>query len=412
MVTFTQIPDNNTPLGGAVVYAFACDTPQTVDLRVTEAESGTLLGVRRFVEASAAKCDIAPMLRRALRFTPATGSTGVRPATERQVTACVELRAEAAEEVLATAPDRTFPGCRTAPAGPMILTTMPENRLIAPDESDELLLKLNDTRELWDRWSPKKGDTIAVEDGAAKTGKMFVESVVPESGLITLRAYSAPQSTKDKRSKSWEKVKFLQLIQEIAGRHGLTVETYGITDQTYDYVEQNNLPDFAFLQARCTLEGAAFLVYDGKLVVYDEAYMEGQQPVDTITITPANDFEYRDEGAYAYGSAEAVNGGLTGTFSAPAGGDKVLRKILPFRMTDQAEADRFAKGLLRDANQEATVATLWTGTLLREYAAGSVVTLSTEGVASWDGTAFVSRIRHDYVKTRSKLYLRKPLEGY
>ena len=52
---------------------------------------------------------------------------------------------------------------------------------------------------------------------------MFVESVVPESGLITLRAYSAPQSTKDKRSKSWEKVKFLQLIQEIAGRHGLTL---------------------------------------------------------------------------------------------------------------------------------------------------------------------------------------------
>ena len=219
--------------------------------------------------------------------------------------------------------------------------------MYADKQSDELLLKLNDTRELWDRWSPKKGDTIAVEDGAAKTGKMFVESVVPESGLITLRAYSAPQSTKDKRSKSWEKVKFLQLIQEIAGRHGLTVETYGITDQTY-----------------------------------------------------------------AYGSAEAVNGGLTGTFSAPAGGDKVLRKILPFRMTDQAEADRFAKGLLRDANKEATVATLWTGTLLREYAAGSVVTLSTEGVASWDGTAFVSRIRHDYVKTRSKLYLRKPLEGY
>lgn len=284
--------------------------------------------------------------------------------------------------------------------------------MYADKQSDELLLKLNDTRELWDRWSPKKGDTIAVEDGAAKTGKMFVESVVPESGLITLRAYSAPQSTKDKRSKSWEKIKFLQLIQEIAGRHGLTVETYGITDQTYDYVEQNNLPDFAFLQARCTLEGAAFLVYDGKLVVYDEAYMEGQQPVDTITITPANNFEYRDEGAYAYGSAEAVNGGLTGTFSAPAGGDKVLRKILPFRMTDQAEADRFAKGLLRDANKEATVATLWTGTLLREYAAGSVVTLSTEGVASWDGTAFVSRIRHDYVKTRSKLYLRKPLEGY
>ena len=140
--------------------------------------------------------------------------------------------------------------------------------------------------------------------------------------------------------------------------------------------------------------------------------MESQQPVDTITITPANDFEYRDEGANAYGSAEAVNGGLTGAFTAPNGGDKVLRRILPFRMTDQSEADRFAKGLLRDANKNATVGTLWTGSLLRDYAAGSVVTLATEGVKSWDGTAFISRIRHDYVKTRSKLYLRKPLEGY
>ena len=264
--------------------------------------------------------------------------------------------------------------------------------MYAEKQSDELLLKLNDTRELWDSWNPKKGDTIAIEDGAAKTGKMFVESVVPESGIITLRAYSIPQSAKDKRSKSWEKVKFLQLAQEIAGRHSLTLETYGITDQTYDYVEQNNLADFAFFQNRCTLEGAAFLVYDGKLVVYDEAHMESQQPVDTITITPANDFEYRDEGTNAYGSAEAVNGGLTGTFAAPNGGDKVLRRILPFRMTDQSEADRFAKGLLRDANKNATVGTLWTGSLLRDYAAGSVVTLATEGVKSWDGTAFISRI--------------------
>lgn len=284
--------------------------------------------------------------------------------------------------------------------------------MYAEKQSDELLLKLNDTRQLWDTWSPKKGDTIAVEDGHAKTGTMFVESVVPESGVVTLRAYSMPQSVRDKRSKSWEKVKFLQLAQEIAGRHGLSLETYGITDQMYEFVEQNNLPDFAFLQGRCTLEGAAFLVYDGKLVLYDEAYMESQTPVDTITITPASVFEYRDQGANAYGSAIAANGKFTGSFSAPAGGDKQLHRILPITMSSQGEADRFAKGLLRDANKGATTGTLWTGSLLRNYAAGSVVSLATEGVKSWDGPAFISRIRHDYVKTRSKVYLRKPLEGY
>ena len=106
---------------------------------------------------------------------------------------------------------------------------------------------------------------------------------------------------------------------------------------SYTHLDVYKRQDFAFFQNRCTLEGAAFLVYDGKLVVYDEARMESQQPVDTITITPANDFEYRDEGTNAYGSAEAVNGGLIGTFTAPSGGDKVLRRILPFRMTDQSE---------------------------------------------------------------------------
>ena len=36
--------------------------------------------------------------------------------------------------------------------------------MYAEKQSDELLLKLNDTRELWDSWNPKKGDTIAIED--------------------------------------------------------------------------------------------------------------------------------------------------------------------------------------------------------------------------------------------------------
>ena len=81
----------------------------------------------------------------------------------------------------------------------------------------------------------------------------------------------------------------------------------------------------------------------------------------------------------------------------------MFRRCLPVHITDHSEAVRFAKLLLRDANKNATVGTIWTGSLLRDYAAGSVVTLATEGVQSWDGTAFISRIRHDYVKTRSKL---------
>lgn len=134
--------------------------------------------------------------------------------------------------------------------------------------------------------------------------------------------------------------------------------------------------------------------------------------MDTLTITPASDFEYRENAGQLYGSAEIRNGGITGSFSAPSGGEQVFLKVVSVSMSSQAEADRFARGILRDINKGVQTGILWSGELLRNYAPGSMVELVTEGVPSWNGPAFISRIRHDYVKMRSKLYLRKPLEGY
>jgi hypothetical protein len=283
--------------------------------------------------------------------------------------------------------------------------------MYAEKRGDELLLRLNDTRELWDIWSPKADDTIAIEDGTATTGKMYVESVVPQNGLVTLRAFSIPQSSKNKTNKSWEQIRFIQIAEEIAERHGLGFEQYGVTDQIYDYVAQSNIQDFAFLQQRCVLEGAAFLVYDGKLVIYNEQYLEGQAALDTIEVGAADNFEYQNDAVNAYGTAEAVNGGLTGTYTAANGSSKTLRKVIPVQMRDQSEADRFAHGLLRNTNKGMTTGTIW-APIARNYAAGSVVNISTQGEGSWDGPAFLTHVRHDYLRERSKLFFRRPLEGY
>lgn len=59
-----------------------------------------------------------------------------------------------------------------------------------------------------------------------------------------------------------------------------------------------------------------------------------------------------------------------------------------------------------------TTAVIHTDYMARNIAPGSNVTLNTEGASGWDGKAFVTQVRHDYVKTKSKIWLRKPLEGY
>lgn len=283
--------------------------------------------------------------------------------------------------------------------------------MFSEKQGDELLIRFNDTRRLWDGWAPKKNDTISVEDNAASTGKMYIESVIPKNGLVTLRAISIPQSYRNKTNKSWEKIRFLQLAGEIAGRHGLNLAQYGIDDQIYDYVAQNNIPDFAFLQQRCVLEGAAFLVYDGALVVYSEQHLEGQPALDTIEVGPADDFEYTDDADNAYGTFEAVNGNLTGIYSANNDSDKVFRKIIPVRMSSQEEANRFAKGLLRNENKGMTSGAIW-APIARSYSAGSIVNIKTQGSSSWDGPAFLTHVRHDYVREQSKIFFRRPLEGY
>lgn len=282
--------------------------------------------------------------------------------------------------------------------------------MYAAGHSDELLLRLNDTRQLWQKWNPKRGDKISAEDGAAKTGEMFIDSITPASGFLTIRAYSMPPSAKNKNSKSWEQVKLTQLINEVAALHGLTVQTFGVEDQTYNFVAQNNEPDFDFLARRCGYEGLAFLVYDGKLVVYSEPFMEQQPATKSLNITVGYDFEYQDNGDRAFGSCEVKNGSVKGTFAA--GDGKALQLVLPVPMSSEVEANRFAQNLLRAKNKEMQVATIWTDYMVRDIAPGTNVNLSTEGAALWNGPAFVSGVRHDYVRTKSKLWLRKPLEGY
>ena len=278
--------------------------------------------------------------------------------------------------------------------------------MFACSQADTLLIKFNDSKRLWDNWKPSKEDIISVSYGIAKTGAMYINSVVPENGLMTLRASSIPPTALDKTDKSWENVHLLQLAKEIADRHGLKFENYDVTDMIYNYVRQPNIPDFEFLQQRCNLEGLAFVVYDKKLVLYDESKLETVKPVKEVKITADNDFSFTDSSQKGYGKVAVTNGSLTGNYTSKSGLTNALNQTLSIAISGQAEADRFAKGLLRQANKNLTKG-VFKLPLMREFSAGSVMKIATTGANTWDGNGFVSHIRQDYINSTSKVFFRK-----
>lgn len=282
--------------------------------------------------------------------------------------------------------------------------------LFAESSADILHLTLNDTRRLWDGWHPKAGEKLKVTDGAASTGTLYVRQCSPQNGLYEITASSVPEAMQEKRTKSWASVRFLQLAAEIAVHSRLTLKQYGVTDQQYRFVAQESKSDVEFLQQRCILEGCAFLVYDHALILYSQKNMEQQEPQGELAVALDSDFVYKDRGSRQFGSAKVSNGGFTGSYTKNKL-SKTYKCALPVCISSQEEANRFARGVLRDLNKDGITATLQTG-LLRGYAPGSTVKLQTSSAASYDGTWFITHMRNDYAARTTKLFLRKPLEGY
>lgn len=283
--------------------------------------------------------------------------------------------------------------------------------MYAEDKADSLYLWVNDLSGVWSQWQPQKGDIIAADYGAIGTGKMYVYECTPHNGRYLIKATALPPTYAERHNKAWQKVRLLQIGQEVAARHGLTLKTYGVSDQTYEYILQNNQDDFSFLNWRATLEGCSLIICDGSIILYDRMTYEapGTEPQYYLELSPQADYEYRDRSADMYGTCTVERGPYSGTYSANNGSSAVLLPTESIYLTSNAEAARFARNLLRNANKHCQTGYI-RGQVMTGYAPGSVATLKNVNATTWDGTAFLTHVRNDYGECTSKLFFRKPSE--
>ena len=283
--------------------------------------------------------------------------------------------------------------------------------MYAGGQADTLHLRLNDVAHLWDSWQPSPGDEIRLDFDTISTGTMFLTAAQPQNGYFEINAQSAPASGYEKRSKAWQRVRFLQIGQEIAQRNGLEFAAYGVENQLYEYIPQDNMGDFALLSALARAESCAVQVYDKRLILYSEPYMEAMEPSEVLTIGMDGGFCYTDRRAGLYGSCIVTTGQYSGTFAADNGSALIYRPEVTIKPSNSTEAERFAKGFLRSVNKGACGGFVRVP-VLSGYAPGSVVNLENIRAQSWDGPVFLDHVRNDYVAGRSKIFFRKPLEGY
>ena len=283
--------------------------------------------------------------------------------------------------------------------------------MYAGGQSDTLFLRVNDTERIWDKWAPATGDEIKVQYGAIGTGTMFVSSATPKNGTYDITAQSAPASCFEKRHKAWQKVRLLQLGKEIAERNGLSFASYGVSDAVYSYIQQNGEGDLNFLSRRAALEGVSVAVYNKSLIMYSDAYMEALTPAEALEVTLDADYKYIDNSAEFYGSCVVEVGACSGSFSIENGASRILRPSDFGIVGSNEEAERFAKNLLRKHNKDCYSGYVYSR-IIPGYAAASTVELVNVRAPSWDGAVFLYHIRNDYGKGKSKIFFRRPLEGY
>ena len=247
--------------------------------------------------------------------------------------------------------------------------------------------------------------------GGFPTGTMYLDSCIGNDGRFTIKALSYRQTNKKKKSRIWHQVKLSKILGDAAKSTGLNLLLYGVKDYTYKSVSQIMETDLQLAARLCKREGYSIKCDNGNLIVFNEYYLEHNStplPISKDSVESGYSFTRSTNGLQSmtvrYWDIEAQKD-ISYTFKDEtiSGGEDAKIEFL----SDLNEAQRVAKGYLREANKFHL-----TGQMTAAYngniSAGTVVDLT--GFEEFDGQYIVYEARHDFVREKTAIKVRKILD--
>lgn len=278
-------------------------------------------------------------------------------------------------------------------------------------KADSLTISFADIKKECRKWGFIKGHTIEIIEEPFSTGVMYVDGFCCSSGSYTVEALSIKKSFKTKRTRTWENVKFLDLAQDLLEDLELKLETYGVNNFQYLRVDQIQKNNIEFLNYRCMLEGYNLKISNGKALVISEEFLKNQNEV--LTLEPSSfvgKYNFKCTSNHIYGGCEIISNSKTfirsSYISDKLNGDII--RIADIPISSIGEANRFAKNILMYLNK-GEISGVFTINKNTSIAAGNVLRI--ENLDSFNGRYIIENIMHDSILSKSKVTVRKILEG-
>ena len=270
-------------------------------------------------------------------------------------------------------------------------------------------------------WSGAGGDDV-LECGTFEVDS--IQAAGPPS-VVPLKATAAPFTTairQTKMSRNWESYNLRGIATEIASSHGMSCLYEAAQNPYYSRVEQFQTGNIEFLYGLCRSAGISVKVYNGMIILFDQAAYERRNVIKTIRCkdgtyekykltTGKADTEYTScRVSYTRASGEYIEA-IAYVEDYEDGKDSNQQLEVTAACTNTGEALRLAEKHLRLHNKFQRQATF---TLPGNTTVASGATVQLNDFGLWSGKYIIEEAKHSVSRKgyTTQIKMRAALEGY
>lgn len=262
----------------------------------------------------------------------------------------------------------------------------------------------------WHRWQPETDDEIQVVDGNLDTGKMFVNTVVPQGEFYKMIATSLPSKALRTTWDFFRDMTLEDVIRRCASECGMESRIYGVEGAyRYSTLMRENEGCAAFAERICQMEGVALKAFNGAFRGIGIEYAQGLAESRAWTLeAEQNGVRYEHRPGIKYSAITVRSPWAEASARDTEAENGAHITIGGLSAMDNATAGRWARGLLLCHNREADRLRI---EMKLDIKATAMVKARIDGNTGANGHWLIDEAIHDLYNGRTTVNLLRVVES-